>query len=63
MVMKKIKLTVIMTITDELYESNQVQELKNDILSGKFQRDINESWNEKIENGVIACKATMETIK
>lgn len=61
--MKTIKLTVTLTITDELYEHKSIQELKNDINTGKFQREFFESWNKKKENGVLKCKANLEIIK
>ena len=37
--MKKIKITVDMTVTNDFYEKHML-ELKNDILSGNSQREI-----------------------
>jgi hypothetical protein len=61
--MKTIKLTITLTITDELYNSDEIQELKNDINTGDFQKEMSVSWNKKIENRVLKCKANLEVIK
>lgn len=54
--MKKIKMVVFATVDDKVYE-----EIKNAILSGKFQRDFTETEVEgKMSKQV---KATIEIVK
>jgi len=57
--MKKVKISITLTIPDEVYYSDKIQNIKNEILSGKLQRDTKDEWGDK----VIDCKTTFETLK
>jgi len=63
--MKKIKIILTCTVSDKYYESDML-ELKNNILSGKFQRgfikDANRSVFKDKENNAMNCKVTFEDI-
>ena len=48
-----------MTVTDEFFES-ELKDLKNDVLSGKYQREM---MNDAKEKGVKKVKATYEELK
>jgi ketol-acid reductoisomerase len=54
--MKTVKITMILRVTDEHYES-EIKEVKADILSGKFQREMKEP------NKTLDAKVTFELIK
>ena len=57
--MKKFKVTMTMTVSEEYFKT-EAMKMKNDILSGKMQREIiDESKNKSI----IKCIATFEVIK
>lgn len=57
--MKKFKVTMTMTVLEEYFKT-EAMKMKNDILSGKMQREIiDESKNKSI----IKCIATFEVIK
>jgi len=55
----KIKITSIMSMSEECYEEHFI-ELKKEILSGKFQRDLMKDGNKK---GLKKVNATFEIIK
>lgn len=57
--MKKIRLTIETTVTDEFFEA-ELKHLKNDVLSGKFQREM---MNDSKDKGVKKVKATYEELK
>jgi len=57
--MKKIRLTMEMTVTDEFFEA-ELKDLKNDVLSGKYQREI---MNDAKDKGVKKVKAVFEELK
>ncbi len=59
--MKTIKVSFIARITDELYE-NEFVEMKNDILSGKYQREIKDCTDRR-KRGMKDIKVTFEIIK
>jgi hypothetical protein len=63
--MKKIKIILTCTVSDKYYESDML-ELKNNILSGKFQRDFIKDANRSVfkdkENNAMNCKVTFEDI-
>ena len=56
--MKKIRVTITIDVSDELYEK-EILEMKNDILSGKMQRDM---INDPTNKGITKCTATFEDI-
>ena len=56
--MKKIRITITMDVSDELYEK-EFLEMKNNILSGKIQRDMVGDPHNK---GITKCTATFEDI-
>ena len=53
--MKRVKITMILDVSDDHFD--EMQEVKNDILSGKLQREM--LRDEKCLN----CKATFEELK
>ena len=55
----KVKITSIMSMSEECYEEHFI-ELKKEILSGKFQRDLMKDGNKK---GLKKVNATFEIIK
>lgn len=57
--MKKIRLTIETTVTDEFFEA-ELKHLKNDVLSGKFQREM---MNDSKDKGVKKVKAIYEELK
>ncbi len=57
---KKFKITVIHECTEEFYEK-EVLSLKNEILSGEFQREM--LSENSIKKGLLSIKATFEEIK
>ena len=57
--MKKIRLTMEMTVTDEFFEA-ELKDLKKDVLSGKYQREIIKDTKDK---GVKKVKAVFEELK
>ena len=57
--MKTIKFTTQLTVTNDFYEK-ELKDLKNDVLSGKFQRQMVEHGKNK---GVKKAKATFEEIR
>jgi len=62
--MKKIKLTMVLTVSDEFFNGKQMQEMKNEILSGKYQRDILTGYQYKhSDKDVSKCTVTLEEIK
>lgn len=58
--MKTVKISLTMRVTDEFYES-ELKQLKNDILSGKHQRELMEDEFKK--EGLKDVKATFELLK
>jgi uncharacterized protein YihD (DUF1040 family) len=57
--MKKIRLTIVMSVTDEFFAA-ELKDLKNDILSGKYQREMVDDAKDK---GVKKVKVTYEELK
>lgn len=57
--MRKIRLTMEMTVTDEFFEA-ELKDLKNDVLSGKYQREMMDGDKYK---GVKKVKAIYEELK
>ena len=57
--MKKFKVTMTMTVSDEYFE-NEVMEMKNAIFSGKMQREI---VDESKNGSITKCIATFEELK
>jgi len=54
-----------LTVLDETYEK-EMMEMKNKILSGKFQREVIDSYSTKKHQnhtGIVKCKMTFEDIK
>ena len=58
---KTFMITIKMRVSDDFFE-NEGKKLKNEILSGEFQRDFIDSDNHKKER-VLSCKATFEVLK
>ena len=56
--MKTYRIITIFKVTDEFFEK-EVKELKNDILSGKYQRDFKGYRKE----GMLSLKAIFEELK
>ena len=57
--MKKFKVTMTMTVSDEYFEK-EVMEIKNAIFSGKKQREI---VDESKNGSITKCIATFKEIK
>lgn len=59
--MKTVKFYWEFQMTDEVFENEKMQELVNEVKSGKFQREIEQ---EKFKTGgkINKCKATVEVI-
>lgn len=55
--MRKVKITLTLSISEKVYQE-EMMEVKNDILSGKYQREIM-----KDTEGVEKVKATFEELK
>lgn len=55
--MKTIKYTLIMTVTQDFYDT-EIQQIKTDILNGTLQRELKES-----DKGIVKIKAIVEDIK
>jgi ketol-acid reductoisomerase len=63
--MKKVRITMTLTVLDETYEK-EMMEMKNKILSGKFQREVIDSYSQKKHHnhtGIKKCTMTFEDIK
>ena len=54
---RKIKISMILVVTEEHFQSDY-KELKDDIFSGKMQRDMVDK-----DQGVLKCTMTTEEIK
>jgi hypothetical protein len=60
--MRKVKITTTMIVTDKFFE-DEIIEMKNDILSGKFKRElVNSSGYSKDEKGIKKISVTFEEI-
>ena len=63
--MKTVRVTMTLTVLDETYEKDMM-EMKNKILSGKFQREIVDSYvshKQHKNSGIKKCTMTFEDIK
>lgn len=61
--MKIVKVTMILTVTDEFYDS-ELMKMKNEILSGSYQRELKDNYEKnKRVDAVKDVKMTFETIK
>ena len=56
--MRKVKITTVLTVTEGFYQE-EIVDMKNDILSGKMQRELQDEGKRK---GVKKVKVTFEEI-
>jgi hypothetical protein len=60
--MRKVKITTTMIVTDKFFE-DEIIGMKNDILSGKFKRElVDSSGYSKDEKGIKKISVTFEEI-
>ena len=60
--MKTVKITMTLTVTDEYFET-ELKKMKNEILCGKYQREIKEGYSKRKGDAVEKVTMTFEEIK